>query len=297
MKLAPHANQFGAFLKENSSVKVVFVWVCIRACICMCARACVCVCVWVSERERERCSAFWQTTSWRSARWLLLNSSNDQCKKHTYWRLLLEVDLGFCLRSWCEMSVHHMVHQHITPKEEVMSHQQEVMLIAFSTPCVWCTMTWPFRMDIEFCFLCWISEAFEVYHSVEEWKNNLILHRNCTLLHLPCYAAVFDEEPNLDQPQPPYSWDLTSCDFQLLLMLKIRLVGNQFVSVEKTQQKVTYFCHTTRDWGASSNDRIARASMYMQMGSTLRVTGLGFIHILLTTNNAWVPGTYWSFHI
>jgi len=32
-------------------------------------------------------------------------------------------------------------------------------------------------------------------------------------------------------------------------MLKIGLVGNQFVSVEETQQKVTlHFCHTTRDW-------------------------------------------------
>jgi len=37
-----------------------------------------------------------------------------------------------------------------------------------------------------------------VYHSVEEWKSNWILHRNCTLSHLPCYAAVFDKEPNLD---------------------------------------------------------------------------------------------------
>jgi hypothetical protein len=35
--------------------------------------------------------------------------------------------------------------------------QQEVMLIAFSTFCVWCTMTWPCRIDIEFCFLCRIS--------------------------------------------------------------------------------------------------------------------------------------------
>ena len=61
-------------------------------CVCLS----VCVCVWTREREREYMFyAFWQTTSWRSGRWLLLNFSNDQYKKHTYWRLLLEMELCF----------------------------------------------------------------------------------------------------------------------------------------------------------------------------------------------------------
>ena len=61
---------------------------------------CVCVCVCV-------CDAFWRRTGWRSGRWILLNSLNDQCKKQTsYWRLLL----GTNFRCWsvilrCKMSL------------------------------------------------------------------------------------------------------------------------------------------------------------------------------------------------
>jgi len=36
MKLAPHANQFGAFLKEYLSVQGVFVKMYIHVCVCVC---------------------------------------------------------------------------------------------------------------------------------------------------------------------------------------------------------------------------------------------------------------------
>jgi len=172
MKLAPHANRFGASLTEDSSVQGVFVWVCIRArmhaCVCVCV--CVCLDMWLRERgsthsdrqpfgdQQGDCSWTLQTISTRST------PIEDY-----YWRLILGFAWGLDVK--CQTIIWYTNTSPLKKKLCVTISQQEVMLIAFSTSCVWCTMTWPFGIDIEFCFLCWISEAFEVYHWVEERKT------------------------------------------------------------------------------------------------------------------------------
>ncbi|PNF30073.1 hypothetical protein B7P43_G04242 [Cryptotermes secundus] len=55
-----------------------------------------------------------------------------------------------------------------------------------------------------------------------------------TLSHLP-----FGEKPNSNHTQPPYSLDLTLCNFRLFLELKMGLSCHWFVSMEEMQQNVT----------------------------------------------------------
>jgi hypothetical protein len=62
-----------------------------------------------------------------------------------------------------------------------------------------------------------------------------------------------------------------------------------FASVEEIQQNVTVFSQPYQkriSRGVSSNGRTAGVNVYVQRGSNLKVTRLGFIHVLCTTNCA-----------
>jgi hypothetical protein len=89
--------------------------------------------------------------------------------------------------------------------------------------------------------------------------------------------------------QPPHSPDLTPCDFWLFPRLQMGLKGHRFAPLEENQQKATAGLRVTAEEnfrGASSNGGIAGASLYVQIGSTSRVTSFAFLHILFTKSYA-----------
>ena len=59
----------------------------------------------------------------------------------------------------------------------------------------------------------------------------------CVMSHLPCRAAVFEDEPNFSHNNPPYLLELNPCNLCLYSRLKIGMKFGRFASLKDIQQK------------------------------------------------------------
>jgi hypothetical protein len=75
-------------------------------------------------------------------------------------------------------------------------------------------------------------------------------------------------------PHPPYSPDLTPCDFSLLPRLKIKMKGRRFDTIEvfEAESQAVLNTHTEHDFeDAFKHGRSAGSGAYVLKGTTSRV--------------------------
>jgi hypothetical protein len=99
--------------------------------------------------------------------------------------------------------------------------------------------------------------------------------KQTTRRHIPEYDTLQSQTVT----QPPYSPDLTPCDFWLFRGLMMERKGHHFASMEEIQQNTTAGPRAMpgEDFrGSCSNDRTAGASLVVQKGSISRVTWVVF---------------------
>lgn len=108
-------------------------------------------------------------------------------------------------------------------------------------------------------------------------KNKWVLHHD----NAPCHTAIsineFLASKNIPvAPQPPYSPDLSPCDFFLFPKLKNYLKGNHFGTVEKIQTAVTdqlkvisvsEFQHCYKEWKKRLQRCVASEGSYFEGGN------------------------------
>ena len=133
--------------------------------------------------------------------------------------------------------------------------------------------------------------------SLQKWQNqNLIIHHDNAPAHRSFKFSQFLAKNNMTViPHPPYSPDLTPCDFFLFPKLKLRMKGRRFDTNEEIQEELQQVLDTIpkRDFQGCFHawqkcwDRCIRAK-----GSTLKVMEEFNIQGKQTSFYKYCPGTF-----
>lgn len=121
--------------------------------------------------------------------------------KDYYWKQIL----GLHIQSWDEMPVLWMLHQHITPKQNVCHKITTDRHAAHFYWQFWCSeiTTCPCRPHGKFWFSHWRSEVHKGLHFVEKagkTEKQMDPTQQCALSHLPYSATLVAEQPNSNHP-------------------------------------------------------------------------------------------------
>lgn len=175
-------------------------------------------------------------------------------------------------------------------KKKLQVSKFQDMLIAFLT--VWMRWAYVWTTNSKFHFLCRSSEACDRLQKVE--KAGKTDRHQWSMSHNPRNTALFNDEPNSNNPQPLHSPGITLCNFWLLLTSRLALkvvVLYPKKKFNRTWQQVSQPYQERNSSGASHNGTRA-GTVYVQKRHTLTIT-----NILFTTTYAQIPGTFWSSHV
>ena len=130
-----------------------------------------------------------------------------------------------------------------------------------------------------------------------KWRTSYILHNDSP----SCHTSLTMHQLLLKYQIPPITPQQFSPNLALWhFLLFARLTHSSSFCIHRrnsTQCNITYHGPTKTSRSAATTGSTAGARAYTQKARTSNVSRLGFIHILFTTNYAFIPGTLGSFHV